>query len=192
MLFYNFPQLIHNPLSLFAIWQGGMSFHGGLLGVIIATWLYAHRQKRQWTKVIDFVAPLVPLGLAAGRIGNFINGELWGRTTTLAWGMIYPNAGPNPRHPSQVYEFLLEGVLLFIIIWTFSAKARPQFAVSSLFMLCYGTFRFIAECFRQPDPQFGYLAFDWLTMGQVLSFPMILIGLALLITIYFKRGQPHG
>ncbi len=192
VLFYDFAHLIHHPFSLFAIWKGGMSFHGGLLGVILATWIYARRQQRRWSQVIDFAAPLVPLGLAAGRLGNFINGELWGRTTQLPWGMIYPHAGNLPRHPSQLYEFLLEGVLLFTLVWTFSAKTRPPLAVSALFLFCYGVFRFVAECFRQPDPQLGYLAFGWLTMGQLLSFPMILIGLTLLITVYHRRGNSDG
>lgn len=191
-LFYDFQNVVNHPLTVFAIWNGGMSFHGGLIGVIVATLIFAKAQKRHWTDVIDFVAPLVPIGLAAGRVGNFINDELWGRVTNVPWGMVYPNGGANPRHPSQIYEFLLEGVLLFVIIWTFSAKPRPRFAVSALFLCCYGTFRVIAECFRQPDLQFGYLAFGWLTMGQLLSFPMILIGLAALIVIYRKRAKACG
>lgn len=176
MLFYNFPNFIANPLTLFQVWRGGMSFHGGLIGIIITTWIFSQRTQKRWMDVTDFVAPLVPLGLAAGRIGNFINGELWGRITTAPWGMMFPKAGSLLRHPSQVYEFFLEGVLLFIIMWWFSAKLRPRFAISSLFLLCYGLFRFIAEFFRQPDPQLGFIAFGWLTMGQLLSLPMIIIG----------------
>ena len=177
MVFYNAVAFWHQPWILFQVWQGGMSFHGGLIGVVIATVLYAKRYRTGWVAIIDFVAPLVPLGLAAGRLGNFINGELWGRVTTMPWGMVFPRAGPLPRHPSQLYECALEGVLLFVILWRYSAKPRPSFAVSALFLLLYGLFRFTVEFFRQPDPQWGTLAWGWLTMGQVLSFPMILIGL---------------
>lgn len=187
MLFYDFSGLISNPLSLFKIWQGGMSFHGGLIGVVIAIWLFARRYKKTWCEVADFAAPLVPLGLAAGRIGNFINGELWGRVTTVPWGMVFPGAGPLPRHPSQIYEFLLEGVLLFVILWWFSAKKRPPFAVGALFLLLYGLFRFTIEFFRQPDPQLGFVAFGWLSQGQLLSIPMMLIGAIALFWVYHKR-----
>ncbi|WP_267257022.1 prolipoprotein diacylglyceryl transferase [Coxiella endosymbiont of Ornithodoros maritimus] len=176
MLFYDFSNFIANPLVLFQVWRGGMSFHGGLIGVIITTWIFSRRTYKRWMDVTDFLVPLVPLGLSAGRIGNFINGELWGRVTTVPWGMVFPNAGPLPRHPSQLYEFLLEGMLLFIVIWWFSAKLRPRFAVSSLFLLCYGLFRFTVEFFRQPDPQLGFVALGWLTKGQELSLPMIIIG----------------
>lgn len=189
VLFYNLPYFIDHPLSLFAIWQGGMSFHGGFIGVLLAVWLYSRKLKCSFWNLTDFIAPLVPIGLAAGRIGNFINQELWGRVTTVPWGMVYPAAGPEPRHPSQIYEFLLEGVLLFIILWWFSSKPRPRFAVSALFLLSYGVLRSIAEFFRQPDPQYGYLAFGWLTMGQILSLPMIIGGAICLIYIYhYKRS----
>jgi phosphatidylglycerol:prolipoprotein diacylglycerol transferase len=184
MLFYAFPDFIHNPLLVFQIWKGGMSFHGGLIGVIIALGFYSRHIKKPFFVIGDFFAPLVPIGLAAGRIGNFINGELWGRVTNVPWAMIYPQAGPEPRHPSQLYEFLMEGVLLFIIMWFFSAKPRPRMAVSGLFILCYGIFRTIAECFREPDPQIGFIAFGWLTKGQLLSFPMIILGLFFLIFAY--------
>lgn len=187
MLFYNWPNFYAEPLSLFKVWQGGMSFHGGCLGVIIAMWCYAYFHKRTFFSVSDFIAPLVPCGLAFGRIGNFINGELWGRITTVPWGMIYPQAGSLPRHPSQIYEFLMEGILLFIIVWIYSSKPRPQMAVSGLFAFCYGIFRFIAECFRQPDPQLGYIAFHWLTMGQLLSLPLIFLGMGLLIYSYISK-----
>ncbi|MFW0039526.1 MAG: prolipoprotein diacylglyceryl transferase [Coxiella endosymbiont of Dermacentor silvarum] len=176
MIFYDFFNFIANPLTIFEVWYGGMSFHGGLIGVAITMWIFSRRIKRRWIDVIDFTVPLVPLGLAAGRIGNFINGELWGRTTTIYWGMIFPNAGPFPRHPSQLYELFLEGILLFVIVWQFSAKLRPRFAITSSFLFFYGLFRFMAEFFRQPDPQLGYIAFDWLTMGQLLSLSMILSG----------------
>ncbi len=187
VVFYNLPYFLHNPLSLFAIWQGGMSFHGGFIGVLIAVWLFSRKLKCSIWDITDFIAPLVPLGLAAGRIGNFINQELWGRVTSVPWGMVYPAAGPEPRHPSQIYEFLLEGVLFFIILWWFSSKPRPRFAVSAMFLLCYGLLRGFAEFFRQPDPQYGYFAFGWLTMGQILSLPMIIGGAICLGYIYLSR-----
>ena len=191
MLFYNFSTLLHNPMSLFQVWQGGMSFHGGMLGVGIATWLYSYSQGRNWFDVVDFVAPLVPIGLAAGRLGNFINGELWGRVTTLPWGIVFPEGGPLPRHPSQLYEFFLEGVLLFIILWIFSAKPRPRFAVTALFLFFYGLFRFCVEFFRQPDLPIGFVAYGWLTEGQLLSFPMILVGLIAFVWVYHKKRESH-
>ena len=192
MVFYDVPDLISNPLTLFKVWDGGMSFHGGMLGVLLALFLYAKKLKKSVWDLTDFVAPMVPIGLAAGRAGNFINGELWGRVTTVPWGMVYPNAGPLPRHPSEVYEFLLEGVALFLILWFFSMRPRPRFAVSALFLLGYGCFRFFCEFWRQPDPQYGYLLWGWVTMGQILSFPMIVIGLISLIVIYSTKGSAHG
>jgi phosphatidylglycerol:prolipoprotein diacylglycerol transferase len=179
MLFYDFPILVHTPLSLFKIWEGGMSFHGGLLGVIAALWLFARKYKRPFWEVADFIAPLVPIGLGAGRIGNFINGELWGRVTDVPWGMVYSHVDPQPRHPSQIYEFGLEGIGLFILVWCYASKPRPAGRVSAVFLIGYAVCRIIAEFFRQPDPQLGYLAFGWLTMGQILSVPMILLGLFL-------------
>lgn len=176
MLFYNFPNLISNPLSLFKVWDGGMSFHGGLLGVILALWFFGKKINKSLAELGDFIAPIVPIGLAAGRVGNFINGELWGRVTTMPWGMIYPQAGPLPRHPNEIYEFLLEGVFLFTVLWLYSAKPRPRMAVLSLFLFLYGCIRFFIEFFRQPDPQLGFIAFNWLTMGQLLSIPMIVVG----------------
>jgi phosphatidylglycerol:prolipoprotein diacylglycerol transferase len=184
MVFYDWRHLLAEPLSLFKIWQGGMSFHGGLLGVMLALWLYGRHIGKTFLMVGDFVAPLVPIGLGAGRIGNFINGELWGRVTTAPWGMIYPQAGSLPRHPSEIYEFLLEGVLLFTILWWFSAKPKPRGAIAALFLIGYGTFRFIAEFFREPDPQLGFVAFGWITRGQQLSLPMILIGIMIMIWAY--------
>lgn len=179
ILFYDFPSFIANPLTVFRIWDGGMSFHGGLLGVITALWIFGRRTSKSLFEITDFIAPMVPIGLGAGRIGNFINGELWGRVTTMPWGMVFPNAGPLPRHPSQLYEFIFEGVVLFAILWWFSMKPRPRMAVSGLFLLLYGIFRFVLEFFRQPDPQLGFIAFGWLTMGQLLSIPMILGGAAI-------------
>lgn len=192
MMFYNLPEFLHNPLLFFRVWDGGMSFHGGMLGVIVATWIYSRAQQRRWVEVIDYVAPLVPIGLGMGRLGNFINGELWGRVTQVPWGLVYPHAGKLPRHPSELYEFFLEGVCLFIILWVYSAKPRPRLAVSCMFVLWYGVFRFVSEFFRQPDPQLGFIAFGWLTMGQVLSFPMILLGLVLLIWVYSNKERYYG
>lgn len=186
MLFYDLPELIHHPLTLFQVWDGGMSFHGGLIGVCLALWMCGRYMHQSIWDLTDFVAPLVPVGLAAGRLGNFINGELWGRVTTMPWGMVYPNAGPLPRHPSEIYEFLLEGIALFIILWIFSSKPRPRFAISALFLLGYGCFRFFGELFRQPDPQYGYFLWGWVTMGQILSFPMIVAGIISLLWIYRK------
>ncbi|KGP64287.1 prolipoprotein diacylglyceryl transferase [Legionella norrlandica] len=177
MMFYDFQELIHNPLVLFKIWEGGMSFHGGLIGVIIAAWLFCRRYNKTFMGVGDFVAPLVPLGLAAGRLGNFINGELWGRVTDVPWGMVYPHVDDQPRHPSQLYEFGLEGIALFILIWCYASKPRPEGRVSALFLIGYATSRLIAESFRQPDSQLGFIAFGWLTMGQILSIPMLLVGI---------------
>jgi phosphatidylglycerol:prolipoprotein diacylglycerol transferase len=190
-LFYGWDTLLEDPLMLFRIWQGGMSFHGGFLGVMFAMWLFKRKHHKKFFDLMDYVAPLVTIGLGAGRLGNFINGELWGRVTHVPWGMVFPQAGPEPRHPSQLYEFFLEGVLLFIILWTFSAKPRPRMAVSGLFALCYGVFRFVVEFFRQPDSFMGhggFIAFGWLTMGQLLSVPMILVGAGLLWWAYHKNA----
>lgn len=188
VVFYNFDAFIADPLWLLRVWEGGMSFHGGLLGVMLAMWWYGRKVGSGFWRMADFVAPLVPIGLGAGRIGNFINGELWGKPTDVPWGMVFPQA-PDAlaRHPSQLYQFALEGVVFFAILWWFSAKPRPRMAVSGLFLVCYGVFRFLVEFVRQPDPQLGYLAFDWLTMGQVLSFPMIVAGAALMLIAY-RRG----
>lgn len=187
MLFYQPGQLIGSPLSLFALWDGGMSFHGGLLGVLVAMALYARRQRMAFFTLTDFIAPLVPIGLFFGRIGNFINAELWGSPTTLPWGMVFPGGGPEPRHPSMLYEAALEGLVLFVLLWVFSMKPRPRMAVSGLFLAGYGTFRFAVEFVREPDAHIGYLIGDWLTMGHVLSAPMIVAGIALLIWAY-RRG----
>lgn len=184
MLFYNFSQLLHNPLVAFKIWEGGMSFHGGLIGVLIALIIFARRFDKQFWEVADFVAPLVPLGLGAGRLGNFINGELWGRVTDVPWAMIFPMIDNQPRHPSQLYQLGLEGVGLFILVWWYADKPRKPGTVSAVFLMGYAVCRIIAECFREPDPQLGYLAFGWLTMGQLLSIPMLLLGLLLW---WFKR-----
>lgn len=188
MLFYAWQDFFTNPLLLFQTWKGGMSFHGGLLGAVIALFLLAYKLKKPVLALTDLVTPAVPLGLGAGRIGNFINGELWGHVTTMPWGMVFPNAGPYPRHPSQLYEFFLEGIVLFIILWLYSAKPRPLGAVSGLFAIGYGTFRCFIEFFREPDVQIGYLAFGWITEGQLLSIPLILVGVILIVWSY-KRGR---
>lgn len=192
VLFYNFSAFADNPLVLLKIWEGGMSFHGGMLGVAIATWLFARKIGSGFLAMTDFVVPLTPIGLGAGRIGNFINGELWGAPTSLPWGMVYLPLGGVPRHPSQLYQFMLEGVLLFIILWWFSSRPRPRAAVSGLFLLCYGSFRFLVEFVRLPDAHLGYLAFDWLTMGQLLSLPMMLGGLGLLVWAYGRNNKERN
>ncbi len=180
ILFYTPAMLVHDPLAMFKFWLPGRSFHGGLLGVVIAVAIYARVHHRSFLALLDFIAPAIPLGLGLGRLGNFINGELWGRVTTMPWGMVFPGAGPYPRHPSQLYEFFLEGILLFIIVFTYSQKKRPLGAVSGVFLLCYGMFRFIVECFREPEfSSWGHLTAGF-TMGQFLSLPMIIIGLVLL------------
>jgi len=188
-LFYNFGHFIDDPLSIFRIWEGGMSFHGGLLGVLVAMWLFGRKYKHSFFELTDFVAPLVPIGLATGRLGNFINGELWGQPTNLPWGMVFPGAGPLPRHPSQLYEMFLEGIVLFVIVWVFSAKPRPRMAVSGVFALGYGVFRFAVEFVRQPDAHLGYIAFGWLTQGQLLSLPLIATGIVLLWLAYRRPAE---
>jgi phosphatidylglycerol:prolipoprotein diacylglycerol transferase len=190
VLFYKFGYYAAHPLEVFAIWQGGMSFHGGFLGVLVAMALYARRRKIAWLDLMDAIAPLVPLGLAAGRLGNFINGELPGRPTDLPWGMWFPQVDRTAlaRHPSQLYQFALEGVLLFLVVWFFSRKPRPTGAVSGLFLAGYGVLRFLAEFARAPDDFLGLLALG-LTMGQWLSLPMVAAGAAMMAWAY-RRKQP--
>ncbi|MDW6003124.1 prolipoprotein diacylglyceryl transferase [Vibrio mangrovi] len=187
VLFYGFEYFLADPLYLFKVWTGGMSFHGGLLGVITAMFWYAKRNKRQFFAVADFVAPLVPFGLALGRLGNFMNGELWGRVTDVPWGMVFPGAGPMPRHPSQLYEFSLEGVLLFIILNLFIRKPRPYGSVAGLFLIGYGACRTFVEYFREPDAQLGLFA-GFISMGQILSLPMIIAGALLMFWAYRRRS----
>jgi phosphatidylglycerol:prolipoprotein diacylglycerol transferase len=179
VLFYKPDYYLQHPEEIIAVWQGGMAFHGGFLGVLLAAWWVARKHRLAWLEVTDFVAPLVPLALAAGRLGNFINGELWGRVTDVPWGMVFRGAGPEPRHPSQLYQFALEGVALFIVLWLYSSKPRPTGAVSGAFLIGYGLFRFVAEYVREPDDFLGLLALN-LSMGQWLSVPMVLAGVALL------------
>ena len=202
VLFYDLPAFLADPLVLFNVRGGGMSFHGGLLGAMAAGWWWCRKHAMHWFDVMDFVAPLVPLGLGFGRIGNWIGGELWGRVTDSPLGVVFPRAlpaeyanlpieqlrvlhaqgvlEPFARYPSQLLQALLEGLVMFAVLWWFSAKPRPRFAVSGMFALLYGVFRIVAEFFRQPDAQYGYLAFGWLTMGMVLSLPLVAIGLVFL------------
>ncbi|WP_018604519.1 prolipoprotein diacylglyceryl transferase [Uliginosibacterium gangwonense] len=211
VLFYKPLFYFEHPLQIFAVWQGGMAFHGGFLGVLAALWLFGRKTGRHFLSVGDVVAPLVPLGLAAGRLGNFINGELWGRVAdaSLPWAMLFPQAREAdhmlaianpalaevfnqynnlPRHPSQLYQFGLEGVLLFVILWLFARKPRPVGAISGLFLLGYGLFRFLAEFGREPDAFLGLLRFN-LSMGQWLSLPMVLIGIGMLVWAYRKQEK---
>lgn len=203
VLFYDFGTFLQDPLMLFKVWEGGMSFHGGLLGVLVAGAWWSRRQRLNFFDTVDFVAPLVPAGLGFGRLGNYIGGELWGKPTQgtafEGWGVVFPHALPEPfasmdaatlraqfdsgmldafaRHPSQLYQATLEGLVMFAVLVWYSRRPRPRYAVAGLFALLYGSFRFLVEFVREPDAQLGYLAFDWLTMGQVLSTPLILLGL---------------
>jgi phosphatidylglycerol:prolipoprotein diacylglycerol transferase len=187
VLFYDLGRFVDDPSLILRIWQGGMSFHGGLLGVMIAMWWFARTRGRRFCAVADFVAPLVPPGIALGRIGNFINGNLWGGPSDLPWAMVFPDprAGGVARHPSQLYQALLEGVALFVVVWLYSRHPRPTMAVSGVFLAAYGVFRFVIEFIRVPDAHIGYLAFDWVTMGQVLSAPMIIAG-AILVWLAYR------
>ncbi|VFP86556.1 Prolipoprotein diacylglyceryl transferase [Candidatus Erwinia haradaeae] len=205
MLFYNLPILLSDPISILKIWHGGMSFHGGLIGVIIGMWIFSNRTRRHFFQVSDFIAPLIPLGLGAGRLGNYINGELWGRVSPdLPWAMLFSgsynedikiaathpewqklilNYGVLPRHPSQLYEAILEGLLLFLILNLFIfTRSRPLGAVSGLFLIGYSVSRIIVELFREPDPQLGL--FYGISMGQVLSMPMTIAGILIMIWAY--------
>jgi phosphatidylglycerol:prolipoprotein diacylglycerol transferase len=209
VLFYSFEELLNNPLMLFRIWEGGMSFHGGLLGVMGGIWLWSRRQRLHFMDSMDFVAPLVPLGLGLGRVGNWIGGELWGKPTGGGWGVVFPRSDLGPysgaaagqlrelhaqglldpfaRHPSQLYQAVLEGIVMAGLLWWFSSRPRPRYAVGGMFALLYGLFRFVVEFVRQPDAHLGYLAFGWLTMGQVLSLPLIALGL---YWLWLSRRQP--
>jgi phosphatidylglycerol---prolipoprotein diacylglyceryl transferase len=217
VLFYKASYYFANPLDIFKVWEGGMSFHGGMLGVILAMSLFAYQRKRTWMQVTDFVAPMVPLGLAAGRLGNFINGELWGRVTDpkAPWAMLFPGASTDdaiwltkhpaldakwhlheifeqyhmlPRHPSELYEIVLEGFALFIVMWLFSRKPRPMGAVSAVFLIGYGLARFTVEFAREPDDYLGLLAAN-LSMGQWLSLPMIIIGIGMFVWAYRRQKR---
>lgn len=187
VLFYNLPYYLQHPLEIIMINKGGMSFHGGLIGVCIALWIFGRTQHKGFFAVTDFVAPAAPVGLFFGRLANFVNGELWGRPTDVPWAMVFPRADNLPRHPSQLYEAFLEGIVLFIILWWFSRKPKPVMAVSGLFLTIYGLFRGSVEWFRQPDQQLGFLAGGWLTMGMLLSLPMLVTGIALLVLAYRNK-----
>lgn len=210
VLFYVFDEFLANPMMLVKVWEGGMSFHGGLLGVVAAAWWWSRRHRLHLMDTVDFVAPLVPPGLGLGRLGNYIGGELWGKFTAGNWGVVFPHSDLGPytglpmeqlrrlhasgtldpfaRHPSQLYQALLEGAVLFCALWWYSRRPRPRYAVAGMFALLYGCFRFLVEFVRMPDAQLGYLAFGWLTMGQVLSLPLVILGLGWLA--WSSRGQP--
>lgn len=187
VLFYHFDLFLENPLYLFKIWTGGMSFHGGLLGVLTAMAWFAKRNHKAYLQLGDFVAPLIPLGLAAGRLGNFINAELWGRPTDVPWAVLFPNAGPYPRHPSQLYEFLLEGIVLFVLIMLYRRLRPPVGALGGLFLTGYGCARFFVEFYREPDAHLGVLSAG-MSMGQWLSLPMIITGIGLILFAYRRRS----
>jgi len=179
MLFYGFDNLVRDPLSALKIWQGGMSFHGGLLGVLVAVILFARKRGVSFFQVTDFIAPGIPLALGCGRIGNFINAELPGRVADVPWALIYPGEAVG-RHPSSLYQAVLEGVVLFAFLWIYSMRPRPVMAVSGMFLIGYGSLRMFSEFFREPDAHMGYILFDWVTTGQLLSLPMVLLGIFLL------------
>jgi phosphatidylglycerol:prolipoprotein diacylglycerol transferase len=190
-LFYKPGYYMSHPLEIFAVWQGGMSFHGGMLGAIASMLWFAHSRHKPWLQVADFVAPCVPTGLAAGRVGNFINGELWGRFSdpALPWGMVFPASGSSlPRHPSQIYQFLLEGLLLFVLLWLYARRRRSQGKVAAAFLVGYGVLRFVAEFFREPDNFLGLLALG-LSMGQWLCLPMIAFGIGL--WLWANKADPE-
>lgn len=209
MLFYGYAKLIADPLSFFRVWEGGMSFHGGLIGVMLATLWWSRKHRLQVFDTLDFVAPLIPTGLLSVRLGNFVGGELWGRISDVPWAMIFPNALPHnysidvlremqasgaldglARHPTQLYEAALEGAVMFLVLWWFSRRPRPRYAVSGLFALLYGVFRFAVEFLREPDAHIGFIAFDWLTMGMLLSVPLILVGMVLLLLSHRSPTLP--
>ena len=188
-LFYNFPYYSQHPIEILYVWTGGMSFHGGLIGVIIALTLYARHTKRPILSVMDYFVPLCGLGIAAVRISNFINQELWGRVTDSPFGMIFPLAGSLPRHPSQLYEALFEGIVLFIILWLYTNKKRAAGKPGGLFLILYGIARFSIEFVREPDAHIGFIAFDWMTKGQLLTIPMLVIGLILFSGVFSQKSN---
>lgn len=187
VVFYNFQQYLAEPLTIFRVWQGGMAFHGGVIGFALATFWFARSRRLPFLGVTDFIVPVVPIGLFFGRLANFINGELWGRVSNVPWAMVFPGAGPDPRHPSQLYEAVLEGAVLFCMLMLAANRPRPLGTISGLFLLLYGTFRFIIEFAREPDAHLGFVLFDALSMGQLLSLPMMLAGAWLLAR---TRGRP--
>ena len=193
VLFYDLAAYIAEPARMLRIWEGGMSFHGGFIGVMLASWWFGKRNGKSFFELMDFIAPLVPIGLGAGRIGNFINAELWGKATDVPWAMVFPTDPQQlARHPSQLYQFALEGLALFAVLWFYSRKPRPTMAISGMFAATYGIFRFIVEFVRVPDAQLGYLAGGWLTMGQVLCVPMVLGGLGLIAYAYKRQAAQEA
>ena len=188
VLFYQFDYFVEHPAEILAVWQGGMSFHGGFLGVLAAMWFFGRKYQLNWLKIMDFVAPLVPIGLGAGRMGNFINAELWGRVTNTDYGMVFPHVDNLLRHPSQLYEFTLEGIVLFLMLWIYSAKPRATGTISALFLIGYGSFRFLVEFTREPDDYLGLLSMG-LSMGQWLSLPMVLIGIVMFIICQKRQAR---
>ena len=176
IIFYDLPVYLADPSEILRFWNGGMSFHGAAIGLSLAFLYFGRPRKKRFIDIADFITPLIPPGLFFGRIGNFINGELWGKVTTAPWGVIFPHAGPYPRHPSQLYEAFLEGIVLFALLMWFSARPRRRGQIAGLFAMGYGISRFCVEFVRMPDVQLGYLAMQWLTMGQLLSLPLIAIG----------------
>jgi phosphatidylglycerol:prolipoprotein diacylglycerol transferase len=188
MLFYGWQDLIADPTNIFKVWQGGMSFHGGMLGVFVALYLFGRKTKRTFFEVSDFIAPFVPLGLGFGRLGNFINGELPGRVTEVPWAVIFPGDAIG-RHPSSLYQFALEGPVLFTLLYVFSSRSRPKMAVSGLFLTGYGLARILTELFREPDAHMQFIAFGWLTMGQALSTPMLVCGVIFLWFAYARADR---
>ena len=194
-LFYGGDRLLEDPTWILRVWQGGMSFHGGFLGVVFAMYLFARKQHIAFGALLDFIAPLVPLGLALGRIGNFIGQELWGRAADVPWAMVFPRDPLQlARHPSQLYQFALEGMVLFLLVLWFSSRPRPTLAVSGVFSLGYGCLRFVVEFFREPDAHIGFQALGWMTRGQILCLPMIALGIYLIFIAYRggNSSQPHS
>ena len=189
VVFYGWQQLVSDPFYVFRIMEGGMSFHGGLIGVIVALWLYGRTIDKDMITMMDFVAPIVPLGLGFGRIGNFINGELWGKPTNVAWSF---KVNGVSLHATQLYEAFLEGLVLFLILWIFTDKERPKMQSSAVFLMGYGVFRFFIEFYRVPDAHLNYLAFGWVTMGQILTAPMIIIGMTMFILANNKEKILRG
>jgi phosphatidylglycerol:prolipoprotein diacylglycerol transferase len=191
VLFYNLSVFLTDPLILLQVWKGGMSFHGGMLGVLIAMTVYGRKTNRTFFEITDFIAPAIPVALGCGRLGNFINGELPGRVTDVPWALVYPG-DTVARHPSSLYQALLEGLVLFSVLWLYSAKPRPRMAVSGAFLVGYGLLRVVSETFREPDAHLGFIAFDWLTMGQLLSVPIVLLGAGILIYSYSKANKENA
>lgn len=189
VLFYDLPYYLDNPFNIFKVWNGGMSFHGGFLGVLLVCFLWGRKHKFHFLDITDFIAPVVPIGIFFGRIGNFINGELWGIRTTLPWGMQFPRGGDIYRHPTQLYEALLEGVILFLIVWILAKKEHERGFISGIFCFGYGFFRFLCEILRVPDPQYGYFL-GHITMGQILCLPMLFIGIILMYNAYQLKLNP--